>query len=68
MQELFNPRLREGGDKRYMADGLKYVTFSIHASAKEATPMREIWGEELVGFSIHASAKEATAQKVNSEN
>ena len=54
----FNPRLREGGDIRYLCVLIPFF-ISIHASAKEATRgggKRDHEG----GISIHASAKEAT--------
>ena len=35
-KDVFNPRLREGGDKAYKTAGMS-ANFSIHASAKEAT-------------------------------
>ena len=56
--DIFNPRLREGGDEA--GEVIKKLrNFSIHASAKEATRLVKF---RLLGllFSIHASAKEAT--------
>ena len=56
--QVFNPRLREGGDRPDRQTVFRGV-FSIHASAKEATSgaMTPIY---YWRFSIHASAKEAT--------
>ena len=60
MYSCFNPRLRAGGDGRVHAQHGAEAGVSIHASAREATPLRQ-----CVGFaadvSIHASAREATA-------
>ena len=62
-QQLFNPRLREGGDSaRHTYEPPIY--FSIHASAKEATVVA-LLGWHISDFSIHASAKEATATYCN---
>ena len=55
---IFNPRLREGGDVGNPTVTVTSV-FSIHASAKEATNEAERFIKG-VDFSIHASAKEAT--------
>ena len=46
----------------YIADALG-MSFSIHASAKEAT-MEPQLRELLIPFSIHASAKEATVATI----
>ena len=56
---IFNPRLREGGDVGNPTVTVTSV-FSIHASAKEATNEAERFIKG-VDFSIHASAKEATS-------
>ena len=56
--ELFNPRLREGGDPVTFCSA-KRSKFSIHASAKEATQAEAALRKNMA-FSIHASAKEAT--------
>ena len=59
----FNPRLREGGDDslKIGADG---KLISIHASAKEATPLTLAGNFRGWRISIHASAKEATRERV----
>ena len=44
-----------------------FISFSIHASAKEAT-VNTGYGADFINFSIHASAKEATYNKVSNEN
>ena len=59
----FNPRLREGGDTRWMATQ-PTVQISIHASAKEATLDEQKPFKVVLYISIHASAKEATRKTV----
>ena len=62
VMNLFNPRLREGGDDASLIGVGEAGSFSIHASAKEAT--KDGTTLNLTNqFSIHASAKEATPSK-----
>ena len=63
---IFNPRLREGGDQCHAFLTPLGRAFSIHASAKEATPVAGIYSFLPYKFSIHASAKEATNMAMNS--
>ena len=57
--QVFNPRLREGGDCIDCICTYNH-NFSIHASAKEATLTPTDVNTFSPVFSIHASAKEAT--------
>ena len=59
VMNLFNPRLREGGDDASLIGVGEAGSFSIHASAKEATLYIFLIHQQHF-FSIHASAKEAT--------
>ena len=55
----FNPRLRTGGDFPQVAHNIADLRVSIHASAREATPV-PLHAHPQHAVSIHASAREAT--------
>ena len=57
----FDPRLREGGDRRRHGSG-QHPEVSIHASAREATRAEQPRHHDDM-VSIHASAREATGVK-----
>ena len=55
----FNSRLRAGGDSLSLFGAGLVLDVSIHASAREATPVK-ILCAKVKSVSIHASAREAT--------
>ncbi|EPP14443.1 hypothetical protein G153_13084 [Megasphaera sp. BL7] len=59
MTKHFNPRTREGCDKKYLSVGLRR-NISIHAPVKGATALTPI-GCITINISIHAPVKGATA-------